>query len=60
MADCARPTRRVQLFLLFCNEGRKDKVVLGLTDTMYKKRLSTAGELNSMAKVGGSAARRAR
>jgi hypothetical protein len=41
----------LQLFLLYCNEGRKDRVVLGLTDTMYKKRLSTAGELNSMAKV---------
>ena len=40
------------LFLLFSNVGRKDKVVLGLTDTMYKKRLSTARNMDTMAKVG--------
>lgn len=40
------------LFLLFANVGRKDKVVLGLTDTMYKKRLSTARNIDSLGKIG--------
>lgn len=40
------------LFLLYCNEGRGEKVVLGLTDTMYKKRLSTVGRLDTISKTG--------
>lgn len=47
-----RPCVYLQLFLLYCNEGRAQKVVLGLTDTMYKKRLSTAGNVDTLAKGG--------
>jgi hypothetical protein len=46
------PNACAQLFLLYANEGRKDKVVLGLTDTMYKKRLSTIGNIDSLGKIG--------
>lgn len=40
------------LFLLFSQEGRGERVVLSLTDTMFKKRVRTAGKIDTMTKAG--------
>ena len=41
----------VQYFYLYCNEGRTEKVVLALSDSLYKRRVTTAGAHKTITKL---------
>ena len=42
----------MDLFLLYSNAERSTKIVLGCTDTMYKRRLGSGRSLDSLNRAG--------
>jgi hypothetical protein len=49
---CSPTLRTLQYFFMYCNEGRGEKVVLTLSDSLYKKRVTTSGPPTTITKLG--------